>query len=154
VPQRFDRVEAGGAAGGVVAEEDPDRGRERDSDRDCVPRDPRRPFDEIRDRARPADAQGDPSRPPAIPRTTASARNCRSTSRARAPTAMRSPISRVRSVTDTSMMFMIPTPPTSSETEATLASSTSIVLADAAIASAISVGCRMLKSSGVPSRMW
>ena len=28
---------------------------------------------------------------------------------------MRIPISRVRSVTDTSMMFMMPTPPTSSE---------------------------------------
>ena len=36
-------------------------------------------------------------------------------SRGRAPSAMRMPISRVRSVTDTSMMFMIPTPPTSSE---------------------------------------
>ncbi len=36
-------------------------------------------------------------------------------SRGRAPSAMRMPISRVRSVTDTSMMFMIPTPPTTSE---------------------------------------
>ena len=33
----------------------------------------------------------------------------------RAPTAMRRPISRVRSVTETSMMFMMPTPPTTSE---------------------------------------
>ena len=32
---------------------------------------------------------------------------------------MRTPISRVRSVTDTSMMFMMPMPPTSSEIEAT-----------------------------------
>ena len=32
---------------------------------------------------------------------------------------MRSPISRVRSVTETSMMFMIPTPPTTSEINAT-----------------------------------
>ena len=32
-----------------------------------------------------------------------------------APTALRMPISRVRSVTDTSMMFMMPMPPTSSE---------------------------------------
>ena len=31
---------------------------------------------------------------------------------------MRRPISRVRSVTETSMMFMMPMPPTSSETEA------------------------------------
>ena len=36
-------------------------------------------------------------------------------SRGRAPTAMRMPISRVRSVTETSMMFMMPTPPTNSE---------------------------------------
>ncbi len=33
----------------------------------------------------------------------------------RAPIAMRTPISRVRSVTETSMMFMMPMPPTSSE---------------------------------------
>ena len=33
----------------------------------------------------------------------------------RAPSALRRPISRVRSVTETSMMFMIPIPPTSSE---------------------------------------
>ena len=41
---------------------------------------------------------------------------------ARAPTAMRRPISRVRSVTDTSMMFMMPMPPTSNETDAIAAS--------------------------------
>ena len=40
---------------------------------------------------------------------------------------MRMPISRVRSVTLTSMMFMIPMPPTRSETAATLASSVVIV---------------------------
>ena len=36
--------------------------------------------------------------------------------------AMRIPISRVRSVTETSMMFMMPMPPTSSETDAIAAS--------------------------------
>ncbi len=40
----------------------------------------------------------------------------------RAPTAIRMPISRVRSVTLTSMIFMIPIPPTSSEIDATVAS--------------------------------
>ena len=35
-----------------------------------------------------------------------------------APTALRSPISRVRSVTDTSMMFITPTPPSVSVTTA------------------------------------
>ena len=51
---------------------------------------------------------------------TASIRNCRRMSRARAPTAMRRPISCVRSVTLTSMMFMMPTPPTKSEIAATM----------------------------------
>ena len=40
---------------------------------------------------------------------------------------MRRPISRVRSVTDTSMMFIMPMPPTSSEMPATQASSSVIM---------------------------
>ena len=46
----------------------------------------------------------------------ASARNWRSMSRERAPSALRMPISFVRSVTDTSMMFMMPIPATISAT--------------------------------------
>src|SRR5688572_2022520 len=65
-----------------------------------------------------------PVAPPTRLMTTASIRNCSSTSKPRAPTARRSPISRVRSVTDTSMMFMMPMPPTTSETEAIAASRT------------------------------
>ena len=42
----------------------------------------------------------------------------------RAPIALRMPISRVRSVTVTSMMFMMPMPPTSREMAATAPSST------------------------------
>ena len=41
----------------------------------------------------------------------------------RAPIALRMPISRVRSVTETSMMFITPIPPTSSEIAATAPSS-------------------------------
>ncbi len=56
---------------------------------------------------------------------------------------MRIPISRVRSVTDTSMMFMIPMPPTSSDTLATLASSAVIVRlersSDVAISASVTV---------------
>ena len=63
-----------------------------------------------------------PSAPPIIDSVTASTRNCFRMSRPRAPTAMRSPISRVRSVTDTSMMFMMPMPPTMSDTDAIAAS--------------------------------
>ena len=42
--------------------------------------------------------------------------------RGRAPRALRRPISLVRSVTETSIMFMMPMPPTSSEMEAMPAS--------------------------------
>ena len=57
--------------------------------------------------------------PPTSESVIASIRNCPSTSRRVAPSALRMPISRVRSVTDTSMMFMITMPPTISDTEAT-----------------------------------
>ena len=57
---------------------------------------------------------------------------------------MRSPISRVRSVTDTSMMFMMPIPPTSSDTAATLARSAVIVLLDRSSDTAI---CAIVTSS-------
>jgi hypothetical protein len=64
-----------------------------------------------------------------------------------APTAMRRPISRVRSVTETSMMFMIPIPPTTSETAATLASRYSMTVALAEAALAMSARLRTMKSS-------
>ena len=53
-----------------------------------------------------------PIAPPIALKVTASIKNCTRMSAARAPTAMRMPISRVRSVTLTSMMFMMPMPPT------------------------------------------
>ena len=67
-----------------------------------------------------ADRPSDPPTPSAMPITppivvssTASSRNCSVMSRVRAPTALRRPISRVRSRTLTSMMLLTPTPPTS-----------------------------------------
>ncbi|SRN37740.1 Uncharacterised protein [Shigella flexneri] len=60
-----------------------------------------------------------PNAPPTRQTSTASIRNCCKTSLARAPTAMRMPISRVRSVTDTSIIFITPIPPTTSEITAT-----------------------------------
>ena len=53
-----------------------------------------------------------PRMPPNRERITDSTRNCRMMSRRRAPRALRTPISRMRSVTDTSMMFITTTPPT------------------------------------------
>ena len=70
-----------------------------------------------------------------------------------APTAMRSPISRVRSVTETSMMFMMPMPPTIRLTSATPASSEVIVPVLSAWAAAIAERSRTVKSSSAPSRI-
>src|SRR5574341_911466 len=63
-----------------------------------------------------------PINPPTMLNRSASVRNCRRTSFGVAPTDCRIPISRVRSVTLTSMMFIMPMPPTMSETPATHAS--------------------------------
>jgi len=59
-----------------------------------------------------------PATPPVSEMIVVSIRNWRTTSRCRAPMARRTPISRVRSRTLASMMFMIPMPPTSSEIDA------------------------------------
>ena len=56
-----------------------------------------------------------PTMPPMLVSTAASVRNCHRMRLFFAPIAFFRPISRVRSVTETSMMFMTPMPPTSSE---------------------------------------
>ena len=62
-----------------------------------------------------------PIRPPITLNNNASERNCQRISLGVAPTDWRRPISRVRSVTLTSMMFMMPIPPTIREMPATQA---------------------------------
>src|SRR2546426_954627 len=57
-----------------------------------------------------------PSTPPINVSVAASTRNCHRISRRVAPMALRTPISRVRSVTETIMIAMTPIPPTSSAT--------------------------------------
>ena len=64
--------------------------------------------------------QAMPRRPPMTPMTTDSMRNCIMMFWKVAPSALRMPISRVRSVTETIMIFMIPMPPTMSEMAAIL----------------------------------
>ena len=91
-----------------------------------------------------------PISPPMSDSVTASTRNCARMSRVRAPTAMRRPISRVRSVTDTSMMFMMPMPPTSSDTEATAARSSVSTRLEASCAAITSARLRSEKSSSAP----
>ena len=56
-----------------------------------------------------------PMTPPIRQRITLSVINCMRMADAGAPSALRVPISRVRSVTETIMMFITPMPPTSSE---------------------------------------
>ena len=63
-----------------------------------------------------------------------------------APMALRMPISRVRSVTVTNMMFMTPMPPTSSEIAATAPSSTVNVPVAAVTAARIELGLKIEKS--------
>ena len=57
-----------------------------------------------------------PSTPPINVSVAASTRNCHRISRRVAPRALRTPISRVRSVTETIMIAMTPIPPTSRAT--------------------------------------
>ena len=90
-----------------------------------------------------------PINPPMIQIRTASIRNCCSTLLLRAPTAIRIPISRVRSVTETSMMFITPIPPTSSDISAMQEISSRMVPV------VLSMVCRMLsvltvKKSSLP----
>ena len=56
-----------------------------------------------------------PRSPPVTEMSTDSMRNCREMTGPVAPTAIRRPISFVRSVTETSMMFIMPIPATSKE---------------------------------------
>ena len=76
----------------------------------------------------------------------ASMMNCRRMSQVFAPTDIRMPISRVRSVTETSMMFMMPIPPTSSETDAIAARSMPMTWVACSRASIIWVRFRTVKS--------
>ena len=88
-----------------------------------------------------------PIKPPSAASTTASIRNCSSTSRSSAPIARRRPISRVRSVTLTSMMFMMPIPPTNRLTAATAPSRVVITLVVPAMVSASCLVSSTLKLS-------
>ena len=82
----------------------------------------------------------------------ASARNCSIMSRRLAPIALRTPISRVRSVTDTSIMFITPMPPTSSEMPAIAPRNTTKVLVVSSSASIVSSWLVTVKSFSSVSR--
>ena len=88
-----------------------------------------------------------PMMPPPKVRNTASVTNWATMSRRLAPMACRMPISRVRSVTETSMMFMIPMPPTSREMPATVPRNTTRVWLASSKVSRISCWLKTVKSS-------
>src|SRR5262245_59192435 len=69
-----------------------------------------------------------PITPPVMESATASTKNWLKMSRRFAPKALRVPISRMRSVTETNMMFMMTTPPTTSEIETKKMSAVKIAL--------------------------
>ena len=97
-----------------------------------------------------------PSTTPIIPpprlSSVASATNWSRMSRRLAPMALRMPISRVRSVTVTSMMFMMPMPPTSREMPAIAPRKTTKVLVVSCSVSMVSCWLDMEKSSSLVIR--
>ena len=96
-----------------------------------------------------------PSSPPVTDINTDSMRNCSDMTGPVAPTAILRPISLVRSVTLTSMMFMMPIPATNSENAAaTTSMSVTVSMVDDMV-SIISACERMVKSSAAsPFSLW
>ena len=89
-----------------------------------------------------------PRSPPVRANTLASVRNCLLMSRRRAPIAIRKPISRVLSFTDTNITFMMLMPPTSRDTEAMEIKRMPRACSVPARAVSTSAGFSMTKSSG------
>ncbi len=152
--QRFDGVQPGGLPGGVPAEQHAHGGRDGYRGEDRRQRGLDGPVQRDADQVGGASAHAMPMAPPSRQSTTASTRNCRRMLPERAPTAIRRPISRVRSVTETSMMFMMPTPPTTSEIAATHNNSPLISREVEARVLVISERSRTVKSSGSSGRRW
>ena len=96
-----------------------------------------------------------PSSPPVTEMSTDSIKNCNEMTGPVAPTAIRNPISLVRSVTLTSMIFMIPIPATRSEkAAATTRMMVTVSMVDDMV-SIISACERMVKSSAAsPFSLW
>ena len=94
-----------------------------------------------------------PSSPPRVPMVNASVRNWVRMLNRVAPSALRTPISRIRSVTETSMMFMTPMPPTTRLTLATPPSRTAKIAMDCCCASTNCWGFMIMKSFAPPGRI-
>ena len=88
------------------------------------------------------------------PMTTDSMRNCIMIFWKVAPRALRMPISRVRSVTDTIMIFMMPIPPTMREMAAMLPRNSVSMVVVLVMVSMRLVRLRTVKSSSLSPVMW
>ena len=88
-----------------------------------------------------------PITPPITDNKNDSIKNCTLMSEAFAPIAIRMPISLVLSVTDTSIIFIIPIPPTNRDTDAIAPRRIDMVRAEDLIVSCISAKLRISKSS-------
>ena len=75
-------------------------------------------------------------------------------SECRAPSALRVPISRVRWVTLTSIMFMITTPPTTSEMQVSGTTATAMIPRMLSMKPRMASGVWLSKLSGWPRRVW
>src|SRR5437016_1403050 len=91
---------------------------------------------------------------PAVASVAASTRNCRRMSRRRAPSDLRIPISRVRSATAISMMFMMTIPPTTSDTATRPGSATNSTRLIFPQKSSTSSAVSSVKSSAWRGRRW
>ena len=147
ISQGFDGIEPRGLPGGIEAEDDAHGSRYGDGDADDQDRGLRRPMHVVadQDRSHPPQENADPAAHQA--EHDGLHEELAEDVVAAAPTAIRRPISRVRSVTETSMMFMMPTPPTISEMAAAISSMMPIKVVVEEKILVISVMSRMLKSS-------
>ena len=121
MPHRLDRLEPGGADGGIGAEHDADDSAISSATPseiavtagwNCASVSERTTGANVKTPARPAST---PSTLPNPEMAIDSVRNCTAMSRLRAPAALRIPISLVRCTIETSSTFMTPMPPTTIE---------------------------------------
>ena len=112
-PEGDDRLQERGAARGIEAEQETHRGTDADGEEEGDGGDGRLDRREMGDGHRDEDAHDRPGEAPDRREEDGLDQELAEDVRAPRPSALRRPISRVRSVTETSMMFMIPIPPTS-----------------------------------------